>query len=143
MASDAKRATSAIDDVAREYVHSVESDHLASEAEVLRLAEMIRKRDADWLDRLRTVEAERDRLREREQHFAEVLRVADRGQYRNDWNAPLERLVAERDRLRQGLTEAIVELRDWSAYADSYQQDKWDLAGTLAKLEGYLKGEEV
>ena len=40
--------------------------------------------------------AERDRLRERERHFAKLLSVADGGQYQNDWEAPIERVVAER-----------------------------------------------
>lgn len=37
------------------------------------------------------------RLRDREEHFAQALRVADGGQYRNDWGGALSRLLAERD----------------------------------------------
>jgi hypothetical protein len=35
--------------------------------------------------------------KEREAHFAEVLRVADGGQYRNDWDAPIRRVLTERN----------------------------------------------
>ncbi len=53
---------------------------------------------------LAAVERERDgavadakRLREREEHFARALAVADGGQYRNDWPGAIGRLIAERD----------------------------------------------
>jgi len=36
-------------------------------------------------------------FKEREAYIARVLSVADGGQYRADWRAPIERLVAERD----------------------------------------------
>ena len=39
--------------------------------------------------RAEKAEAERDVLRDREKHFASVLSVADRGQYRNDWDAAI------------------------------------------------------
>lgn len=44
--------------------------------------------------------ADRDRLLEREKHFAAALGVADGGRYRNDWDARIEALLADRDRLR-------------------------------------------
>lgn len=49
--------------------------------------------------------AEIDRLRRREAHFAQVLGVADGGQYRADWEAPLTRILAERDSLRARVEE--------------------------------------
>lgn len=36
----------------------------------------------------------------REKHFASVLRVADCGKYRADWDGAIERLIRERDALR-------------------------------------------
>lgn len=61
----------------------------------------------DWRARAFAAEAERDkaradakRLREREEHFARALSVADGGQYRNDWDGALRRMLAERDTLR-------------------------------------------
>jgi hypothetical protein len=48
--------------------------------------------------------AERDRLREREAHFAKVLGVTDGGEYRNDWDSRIEALIAERDAAREALT---------------------------------------
>ena len=62
-------------------------------------------------DRIETLVAERDALRDREKHFASVLSVADRGQYRNDWDAAIRRVVAERDALREALkvTSAILQ----------------------------------
>lgn len=44
--------------------------------------------------------AELARMREREAHFARVLGVADGGRYRNDWDAPLRRVLGENERLR-------------------------------------------
>jgi hypothetical protein len=59
------------------------------------------------LDALDAAERERDqalpevrRLREREEHFAQALRVADGGQYRNDWDSAIRRVVAELDAAR-------------------------------------------
>ena len=54
--------------------------------------------------RAEKAEAERDALRDREKHFASVLSVADGGQYRNDWDAAIRRVVAERDALREALS---------------------------------------
>ena len=53
------------------------------------------------VDEIERLKAERDVLRDREKHFASVLSVADRGQYRNDWDAAIRRVVAERDALRK------------------------------------------
>lgn len=44
---------------------------------------------------------ERDGLLEREAHFTKVLRVADGGQYRNDWDAAIRRVVEERGAFQQ------------------------------------------
>lgn len=40
---------------------------------------------------------------EREAYFADILRVADRGQYRADWDAAIRAVVEERDDLRRRL----------------------------------------
>ena len=56
--------------------------------------------------RAEKAEAERDALRDREKHFASVLSVADGGQYRNDWDAAIRRVVAERDALRAAINRA-------------------------------------
>ena len=63
-------------------------------------------------DRIETLVAERDALRDREKHFASVLSVADRGQYRNDWDAAIRRVVAERDALREAVEKAEAALAD-------------------------------
>ena len=60
----------------------------------------------DALSRAEKAEAERDALRDREKHFASVLSVADGGQYRNDWDAAIRRVVAERDALRAAINRA-------------------------------------
>ena len=56
-------------------------------------------------DRLRaalaTVTAERDRLLERERHFASVLSVADGGKYRSDWDGAISRVLKELDEARE------------------------------------------
>jgi hypothetical protein len=49
--------------------------------------------------------AERDRLLDRERHFAEVLGVADGGQYRADWDA---RIRAVLDRMTKAETELAI-----------------------------------
>ena len=64
-------------------------------------------------------EAERDALRDREKHFASVLSVADGGQYRNDWDAAIRRVVAERDALREALVKADDLARAVDALHDS------------------------
>jgi hypothetical protein len=48
-------------------------------------------------DRIRDLETELARYKEREAHYAEVLKVADGGRYQNDWDAAIQRVVRERD----------------------------------------------
>ena len=48
-------------------------------------------------------------LETRERHFAQALRVADGGQYQNDWNAAISRVVAERDALLKALRESRID----------------------------------
>lgn len=52
--------------------------------------------------------SEIDYLRSREAHFASVLKVADAGQYRADWTAPLQRVLDE----NKALHAEIEALRD-------------------------------
>jgi hypothetical protein len=72
--------------------------------------------------RLASVESERDAaladakwLREREEHFARALSVADGGQYRNDWPGAIRRLLAERDDARRILDIAQEVITDHAA----------------------------
>lgn len=51
--------------------------------------------------------ADAKRLREREEHFARALSVADGGRYRNDWDGALRRMIAERDALRVLITAVL------------------------------------
>lgn len=51
-------------------------------------------------ERVAGLAGEHYRYREREQHFAKALQVADGGQYRNDWDGAISALVAERDWLQ-------------------------------------------
>jgi hypothetical protein len=44
--------------------------------------------------------AEVARYRQREEHFANALRVADGGQYHNDWDGAIRRVLAEHDAAR-------------------------------------------
>ena len=79
--------------------------------------------------RAEKAEAERDVLRDREKHFASVLSVADGGQYRNDWDAAIRRVVAERDALR----EALRRLLSSPAISDGDQADpEWGCSETYA-----------
>jgi hypothetical protein len=51
-----------------------------------------------WLaDAVLALMDDRDRLLEREQHWADVLHVADRGQYRADWDTHIRRIVGEKE----------------------------------------------
>jgi hypothetical protein len=63
--------------------------------------EFLRQPDlAPLLAHVRELEAQNTRYREREEHFASVLRVTDGGQYRADWDSAIARVVAERDAAR-------------------------------------------
>ena len=62
--------------------------------------------DALAAEREQRAKAERERdeanarikhLTDREKHFAKALHVADGGQYRNDWDVAIDRVVRERD----------------------------------------------
>jgi hypothetical protein len=66
---------------------------------------------------MRTLCSELAYMQRREAHFAQVLSVADGGQYQNDWDAAIERLVRERDRLlsRVNDSKGIFELNDAGA----------------------------
>lgn len=55
------------------------------------------------LDEIDGLRRERDRLLEREAHFAQALSVADGGQYRNDWDGAIRRVLAEVADLRAKL----------------------------------------
>ena len=77
--------------------------------------------------RARQAEAEQDVLRDREKHFASVLSVADRGQYRNDWDAAIRRVVAERDALREALEFYAV-------------PENWHIGGPLDGNSGNFTG---
>ena len=79
------------------------------------------------VDEIERLKAERDVLRDREKHFASVLSVADRGQYRNDWDAAIRRVLAERDALREAVTQILTldrgvapEVRDADAALDAW-----------------------
>ena len=92
----------------------------------------------EWVElkaRAEKSEAERDALRDREKHFASVLSVADRGQYRNDWDAAIRRVVAERDALREALVKA-----DELARAMQREEDCFGLPDFMqAALASYRK----
>lgn len=47
--------------------------------------------------RIHSLEAEVARYKEREAHFAKALSVADGGQYRNDWDGAIARVIRERN----------------------------------------------
>lgn len=70
--------------------------------EVQRLERQVRERDEEIV-----------RYREREADIAKMLQVADGGQYRADWEAPIRRLAGERNSLRafaQGALDALSEM---------------------------------
>lgn len=98
-------------------------------------ARVAAEREADGLGRdLVAVAKARDeavadakRLREREEHFARALSVADGGQYRNDWPGAIGRLLAERDALRSLLAAA--------ARGETPRCDCWHGCARLATQE--------
>ena len=49
-----------------------------------------------------------------------------------------KRLLGEIDRLRGELVKARELVGEWAAYASTYFQDKWDLAGDLERLDAAL-----
>ena len=52
--------------------------------------------------------------------------------------AAIECLRAENERLKAALTDAIVEVESWGAYAPDYFQTKHNLAGTLDRLRAAM-----
>ena len=86
--------------------------------------------------RAEKAEAERDVLRDREKHFASVLSVADRGQYRNDWDAAIRRVVAERDALREALVKA-------DELAGAIENDVWQNTQTWFALTAYREARDA
>ena len=54
-------------------------------------------------------------LKEREDFFAKSLRVADGGQYRNDWPAAMDRVIRENETLRAQVAAHEDADRRWSA----------------------------
>lgn len=81
----------------------------------------------DPLEELRkeveALRSENKYLKEREAHIASLLQVADGGQYRADWKAPIERLVEERKQSEDAQNAAygerhqIVALLAWTLFA--------------------------
>lgn len=69
------------------------------------------------LDEIDGLRRERDRLLEREAHFAQALSVADGGQYRNDWDGAIRRVLAERNELRAKL--AALSARHSAVYQEA------------------------
>ena len=86
--------------------------------------------------RAEEAEAERDVLRDREKHFASVLSVADGGQYRNDWDAAIRRVVAERDALREALVKA-------DELAGAIENDVWQNTQTWFALTAYREARDA
>lgn len=88
--------------------------------------------------------AEITRLREREAHFAQVLGVADGGQYRNDWDAAIQRVLDERDRLKGALASAEGER---IALADAFREYLvesvgWSSGAAALKVQGIIDNAE-
>lgn len=50
----------------------------------------------------------------------------------------LERTKLQNNELRSALADAILEVKDWASYAGEYFQEKWDLQGTLERLQARL-----
>jgi hypothetical protein len=49
----------------------------------------------------------------------------------------------EIEALRDALTEAVEDIEHWGGYASAYFQEKWDLAGDLAKYQSVLGGPDI
>jgi len=54
-------------------------------------------KDGDPVKAFDLLKGEVDRYKEREAYFARVLRVADGGQYRADWDGAIENVLRDRD----------------------------------------------
>ena len=79
---------------------------------------------------------ERDRLLKREEHFASVLRVTDRGQYRADWDSAIRRVVAERDALRSDVARLTAERAETvSSYGSTINDLRVALSGLDAEFQ--------
>lgn len=79
---------------------------------------------------------ERDRLLKREEHFASVLRVTDRGQYRADWDSAIRRVVAERDALRSDVARLTAERAETvSSYGSTINDLRVALSGLQAEFQ--------
>ena len=109
-----------LEDSARAEVYAIDARRIAAKLEALeaRAEKAEAERDAEnygkegLVGQIAELRRERDALRDREKHFASVLSVADRGQYRNDWDAAIRRVVAERDALREAVEKAEAALAD-------------------------------
>jgi chromosome segregation ATPase len=79
---------------------------------------------------------ERDRLLKREEHFASVLRVTDRGRYRADWDSAIRRVVAERDALRSDVARLTAERAETvSSYGSTINDLRVALSGLDAEFQ--------
>ncbi len=87
----------------------------------------------------RGTESELKRYKEREQHFASALAVADGGQYRNDWDVAIERMFRERNKARTERTRLLKAV--WQA-KETYSLDRdpksyRELCDTIAALNAH------
>jgi hypothetical protein len=57
--------------------------------------------------------------------------------------AEVERLRVKVEDLREALVEAREDVAEWGAYASPYFQEKWDLAGDLARIDAALSSTEA
>lgn len=69
-------------------------------AESERARETLRRERNAAMNERDEARADAERYRQREQHFADALKVADGGQYRADWNGAIQRVLNERDAAR-------------------------------------------
>lgn len=73
-------------------------------------------------------------LQEREAFFATALRVADGGQYRNDWPGAVERMIRENEALRAQVAAHEDADRRWSADMEALRDT---LNAATSRLEAY------
>lgn len=91
---------------------------------------------AKALDECDAMRRERDRLLKREEHFASVLRVTDRGQYRADWDSAIRRVVAERDAMRSDVARLTAErVETLSGYGSTINDLRVALSGLQAEFQ--------